>query len=257
MRLVWRADRAAICELVLLLEGFEEARALAVKCAAFYDTAPGLCRYADPDVSLDIWGFRGLMVFVSKLGDIRRSSPNTAEPKLVMKAVEALHASQLAEGDALAFSEYTKDLFAVRFAGKKTVTEDDEEALAQEEEAERKGAYNQATEDCSLWPHDELTNYAMALDELMIMRRGIVVVGRPGSAKSTIVKVTHAAKVNLDPETKVKMVHVCPNALAGDDLLGSVPAADRRTATYQYEQHATTHELDSCTTDEHWLHRGT
>ena len=51
-------------------------------------------------------------------------------------------------------------------------------------------AVNQATEDSSLWPHDELTKYAMNLDELLIMRRAVAIVGRPGCAKSTCLKVS-------------------------------------------------------------------
>ena len=57
------------------------------------------------------------MVFISKLGDVRRSSPTTPEKELVREAMQVLHEAQLAEADHLAFSEYLRDLFAVKKLG--------------------------------------------------------------------------------------------------------------------------------------------
>ena len=50
---------------------------LAAKCRALYEAAPDLMRYSD--ISRHVWGFRSLMVFIGKLGDVRRSSPTTPE----------------------------------------------------------------------------------------------------------------------------------------------------------------------------------
>ena len=55
----------------------QASKELAAKCRALYEAAPDLMRYSD--ISRHVWGFRGLMVFIGKLGDVRRSSPTTPE----------------------------------------------------------------------------------------------------------------------------------------------------------------------------------
>ena len=80
-----------------------------------------------------------------------------------------------------------------------TAAPGDEEVAVDQELAQM---VNQTTEDISLWPHEELTGYVLKLDELLAMRRGVVLVGSPGCAKTTCIKVLHASKKLTDPEAR-------------------------------------------------------
>ena len=104
----------SVVQLKLLQEGFLEHVSLAPKVVAAFEALPSVAT-ALPAHSVGSgrksWGLPALVPFLSAAGAVKRTSPEVAEPKLVIEVMCSLLLPQLRECDQLAATTFLRDLF--------------------------------------------------------------------------------------------------------------------------------------------------
>lgn len=104
----------AILSLKLLQEGFEDYTLLAAKLRLVFESLPSAALQS-PSLGVGLgeqaWGLPQLMPFVVAAGVLKRTSPEVAEPRLLMECLVNLVGIQVRSADALAFKTLIRDVF--------------------------------------------------------------------------------------------------------------------------------------------------
>eukprot|EP00906_Rhabdomonas_costata_P001229 RCo001932 len=236
LKLLFRAvamtvpDTGLICEVELYSEGFVEAKPLGKKLVEAFN----LCRDLLSQQQHYDWGLRALKMILKTAGSMKRAerriamspptSPDKAPPPLsdkdtfkaeceiVMKASRVNTLSKLTFEDAVRFNEIMADVFP----GVGIVDISNEDLL-------------QAIRDCmgamKLQVIDSQINKIMQLNEAMLQRMGVCVVGPSGSGKSTLIKCLQKAYARLGQPIPMRVMN--PKAMPRQQLLGFMDADTR------------------------------
>ena len=220
-----RPDNELIAEVMLLSDGYVHARRLGKKLVALFTLAEQLL---SKQQHYD-WGLRALKVVLTVAGELKhqqsgggqdatgpatdaRASDESVrdEAALVVLAARDATKPKLAMEDDALFDELLADIFSgVQAAG---LT--DAEGLGD--------AVRNAMADMGLEASDAQAAKVMQLHGACAQRIGVILVGPPGSGKSTLWKVLRAAYARLSRDAEPTVHCINPKAVPRTQLLGNL-----------------------------------
>jgi dynein heavy chain, axonemal len=188
---------------MLMSEGFQKARTLAIKFVTLYQLSSELL---SKQFHYD-WGLRAVKSVLRVAGMLKRGEPQLDEAQILMRALRDFNTPKIPAHDTAIFLRLIADLFM----GLEVPTKVDETLKA-------KCARAAAAQ--GLQKDDTFLNKTVQFQELLDVRHSVMLLGPTGCAKSTIWK-TLAAAHNMD---KAKKSCVCetvnPKSVSGDELYG-------------------------------------
>ena len=215
-----RPDLRPICENMLMSEGFQNARGLAIKFVTLYQLSSELL---SKQFHYD-WGLRAVKSVLRVAGMLKRGEPHLDEAQILMRALRDFNTPKIPAHDLPIFLRLINDLFV----GMEDVPPKVNETLRDKVVLAAKLKKYQAD--------DTFVLKACQLQELLDVRHSVMLLGPAGSAKTAIWK-TLAAAHNLDSHSgsfgriglgsaDEKRSQVCvyetvnPKAVSGDELYG-------------------------------------
>jgi len=186
-------------------EGFQTARALAIKFVTLYQLSSELL---SKQFHYD-WGLRAVKSVLRVAGMLKRGEPELDEAQILMRALRDFNTPKIPAHDTPIFLRLIGDLFMGLDVPPKV-----NEALKEKIVRAAKGK--------ALQTDDIFVLKTAQFQELLDVRHSVMLLGPTGCAKTTIWR-TLAAAHNLDKEEKR---HTCiyetvnPKAVSGDELYG-------------------------------------
>ncbi len=198
-----RPDLKPICENMLMSEGFQTARDLAIQFVTLYELSSDLL---SKQFHYD-WGLRAVKSVLRVAGMLNRGEPQLDEGQILMRVLRDFNTPKIPHHDTPIFLRLIADLFV----GLEVPVKQDQTLKAMCARA--------ATED-GLQADEMFLNRVVQFQELLDVRHSVMLLGPAGCWKTTIWK-TLAAAHNLDKPKKI-CVHetVNPKAVSGDELYG-------------------------------------
>jgi dynein heavy chain len=197
-------DLEQICEIMLLSEGFDTAKALAKKMTVLYKLArEQLSKQHHYD-----FGLRALKSVLVMAGSLKRGSPDMPESLTLMRALRDMNLPKFVFADVPLFLGLVSDLFPgldcprVRYP-----------SFNDQVEKELASAGLKVMTD----PGDQVDKIVQ-LYETMLTRHTTMVVGQTGGGKSTIINTLAKAQTSLGLATKLFTIN--PKAIPISELYG-------------------------------------
>ena len=201
-------DLVLICENMLMAEGFTEAKVLASK---FYSLYSLLRELLSKQGHYD-WGLRAIKSVLVVAGSFKRAEPDLPEQGLLCRALRDFNIPKIVKQDEVIFFGLLGDLFPGIDPPRKIdpVLED---------------AVSVACVKKGLDPDPLFRLKVVQLDELLVIRHCVFVMGPAAAAKSQCWLTLQAARVELKRKTKV--VDLDPKAVTPEELYGYIHPASR------------------------------
>ncbi|BHF75205.1 Dynein heavy chain 9, axonemal [Sparganum proliferum] len=201
-------DFELICEIMLVAEGFQDARLLARKFITLYQ----LCKELLSKQDHYDWGLRAIKSVLVVAGALRRGDPKRPENQVLMRALRDFNIPKMVAEDMPVFMGLIGDLFPGLDVPRKR-------DLAFEKEV------RQATLDLKLQPEDNFVLKTVQLEELLVVRHSVFILGNAGTGKSMVWRALHRTNANL--KLKPVAVDLDPKAVSNDELFGAISSATR------------------------------
>ncbi|MES1912723.1 MAG: hypothetical protein MHM6MM_004949 [Cercozoa sp. M6MM] len=209
-------DRAIICEIILMSQGFASARDLANRLVSLYNLS-------DQTLAKRIfydWGLRSLKSVLQEAGEIRRAtavSDVDGETRALLVALQRQIFPKFPPIDRKVFTGLVNDLFAVKGHTKRI--ESKQPTLQGVLEADFKHRVDSRTSQLQL-------SRIMALRDVMTARHSTVILGPTKSAKSVVIqKLASAMKAAFD--THVSITALNPKSISLPELYGVLNSTTR------------------------------
>lgn len=205
-----RPDLRLICENMLMSEGFQTARALAIKFVTLYQLSSELL---SKQFHYD-WGLRAVKSVLRVAGMLKRGEPRLEEAQILMRALRDFNTPKIPANDTPIFLRLISDLF-IGMEVERKVNNDLKLKVAR------------AASQCKYQPDEMFLLKTCQFQELLDVRHSVMLLGPTGCAKTSIWK-TLAAAHNLDKDEKR---HTCiyetvnPKSVTGDELYGYMTLA--------------------------------
>nr|XP_051708760.1 dynein axonemal heavy chain 11 isoform X1 [Oryctolagus cuniculus] len=201
-------DTELICEIMLLAEGFVEARSLARKFITLYT----LCKELLSKQDHYDWGLRAIKSVLVIAGSLRRADKNRPEDQVLMRALRDFNMPKIVTDDIPVFLGLVSDLFPALDVSRR-----------RKPHLEQK--IRQSTLELHLQPEESFILKVLQLEELLTVRHSVFVVGNAGTGKSKILRTLNRTYVNL--EQKPVWNDLNPKAVTTDELFGFIHPATR------------------------------
>ena len=203
-----RPDLKPICENMLMSEGFQSARTLAIKFVTLYELSSELL---SKQFHYD-WGLRAVKSVLRVAGMLKRAEPNLEEEKVLMRALRDFNTPKIPSHDTPIFLRLIADLFIGVDVQSKV-----DESLRQK--------CVTVCQNQGLQHDDSFILKVCQFQELLDVRHSVMLLGSAGCAKTTIWQ-TLAACWNLEKEKKVCVYEtINPKAVTSDELYGYMTLA--------------------------------
>ncbi|XP_071376580.1 dynein axonemal heavy chain 11 [Centroberyx affinis] len=201
-------DFELICEIMLVAEGFIDARLLARKFISLYT----LCKELLSKQDHYDWGLRAIKSVLVVAGSLKREDRSTPEEQVLMRALRDFNLPKIMTSDVPIFLGLISDLFPLLDVPRKR-------------DPELENAVRQSVSELHLQPEENFILKVTQLEELLAVRHSVFVVGGPGTGKSQILKTLHRTYANM----KMKPVwnDINPKAVTTDELFGYLHPATR------------------------------
>ena len=200
-----RPDLAIICEIMLMAEGFFEARTLAVKFITLYTLSGALL---SPQPHYD-WGLRAVRSVLVVAGVLKRATPEQPEEQVLMRALRDFNTPKIPAWDIPIFMRLMADLFPAYIDITPIVVDEDLKKKAQE-----------CSVAAGLSPHPQLVAKVIQFQELLDVRHSVMLLG-PGGCGKTVVWETLLDCLNVGHSKRVAIAEVVnPKAITVDELYG-------------------------------------
>uniref|UniRef100_A0A9L0SQL6 Dynein axonemal heavy chain 17 n=1 Tax=Equus caballus TaxID=9796 RepID=A0A9L0SQL6_HORSE len=202
-------DFELICEIMLVAEGFLEARLLARKFITLYTLCvltavhPTLC----PQDHYD-WGLRAIKSVLVVAGSLKRGDPSRAEDQVLMRALRDFNIPKIVTDDLPVFMGLIGDLFPALDVPRK-----------------RDLNFEKSVVELKLQAEDSFVLKVVQLEELLQVRHSVFVIGNAGSGKSQVLRSLNKTYQNL--KRKPVAVDLDPKAVTCDELFGIINPATR------------------------------
>uniref|UniRef100_A0A8D3BSR6 AAA+ ATPase domain-containing protein n=1 Tax=Scophthalmus maximus TaxID=52904 RepID=A0A8D3BSR6_SCOMX len=201
-------DFELICEIMLVAEGFIDARLLGRKFISLYT----LCKELLSKQDHYDWGLRAIKSVLVVAGSLKREDRNRPEEQVLMRALRDFNLPKIVTSDVPIFLGLISDLFPQLDVPRKR-------------DPELENAVRQSVSELRLQPEENFILKVTQLEELLAVRHSVFVVGGPGTGKSQILKTLHRTYANM----KMKPVwnDINPKAVTTDELFGYLHPATR------------------------------
>ncbi|XP_038108194.1 dynein beta chain, ciliary isoform X2 [Culex quinquefasciatus] len=201
-------DFELICEIMLVAEGFQEARLLARKFITLYT----LCKELLSKQDHYDWGLRAIKSVLVVAGSLKRSDRERPEDQVLMRALRDFNIPKIVTDDVPVFMGLIGDLFPALDVPRKRSP--DFERLI------RKSAF-----ELKLQPEDNFILKVVQLEELFAVRHSVFIVGFAGTGKSQVWKTLF--KTYQNQKRKPHFNDLDPKAVTNDELFGIINPATR------------------------------
>ncbi|KOC63714.1 Dynein beta chain, ciliary [Habropoda laboriosa] len=201
-------DFELICEIMLVAEGFQDARILARKFITLYT----LCKELLSKQDHYDWGLRAIKSVLVVAGSLKRGDPGRPEEQVLMRALRDFNIPKVVSDDLPVFMGLIADLFPALDVPRKR-------------DVEFEKMVKQAAADLLLQPEDGFILKVVQLEELLEVRHSVFIVGTAGSGKTQVWKTLFRTYQNM----KRKPVYndLNPKAVTNDELFGIINPATR------------------------------
>uniref|UniRef100_A0A2I2YF97 Dynein axonemal heavy chain 17 n=1 Tax=Gorilla gorilla gorilla TaxID=9595 RepID=A0A2I2YF97_GORGO len=201
-------DFELICEIMLVAEGFLEARLLARKFITLY----ALCKELLSKQDHYDWGLRAIKSVLVVAGSLKRGEPSRAEDQVLMRALRDFNIPKIVTDDLPVFMGLIGDLFPALDVPRKR-------------DLNFEKIIKQSIVELRLQAEDSFVLKVVQLEELLQVRHSVFVVGNAGSGKSQVLKSLNKTYQNL--KRKPVAVDLDPKAVTCDELFGIINPATR------------------------------
>ena len=201
-------DFNAICEIMLMAEGFIEAKLLSRKFVTLYSLNKELLSKQD---HYD-WGLRAVKSVLVVAGSLKRADPEVPEEHVLMRALRDFNTPKIVTEDMPVFMGLINDLFPKCDIPRKR-NEQLEETI------------KKATVELGLQTEESYILKVVQLDELLAVRHSVFIIGGGGAGKTQIWKTLAKAYTNSGNKTVVSDLN--PKTTSNDELYGYISPATR------------------------------
>ncbi|KAL0281201.1 UNVERIFIED_CONTAM: hypothetical protein PYX00_002260 [Menopon gallinae] len=201
-------DFELICEIMLVAEGFQEARILARKFITLYT----LCKELLSKQDHYDWGLRAIKSVLVVAGSLKRGDPGRPEEEVLMRALRDFNIPKIVTDDVPVFMGLIGDLFPALDVPRKR-------------DLEFERTVKQAALDLLLQPEDNFILKVVQLEELLEVRHSVFVVGTAGTGKTEVWKTLYKTYQNM--KRKPIFNDLNPKAVTNDELFGIINPATR------------------------------
>ncbi|XP_066570660.1 dynein axonemal heavy chain 11 [Amia ocellicauda] len=201
-------DIELICEIMLVAEGFLDARLLARKFITLYT----LCKELLSKQDHYDWGLRAVKSVLVVAGSLRRGDKNRPEDQVLMRALRDFNLPKIVTDDVPIFMGLIGDLFPALDVPRKR-------------DPEFEQMVKQSTLHLRLQPEESFILKVVQLEELLAVRHSVFVVGNAGTGKSQILKTLNKTYSNL--KRRPVWNDLNPKAVTTGELFGFIHPATR------------------------------
>ena len=201
-------DFDLISEIMLVAEGFTEARLLARKFITLYT----LCRELLSKQDHYDWGLRAIKSVLVVAGSLRRGDRERPEDQVLIRALRDFNTPKIVTDDLPVFMGLIGDLFPALDVPRKRDMDFEKQI-------------KQATVDMKLQPEDGFILKVVQLQELFEVRHSVFIVGNAGTGKSQIWK--GLSRTYYNQKKKPMTVDLNPKAVTNDELFGIINPTTR------------------------------
>ena len=201
-------DLRLICEIMLVAEGFLEARSLSRKFITLYK----LCKELLSKQDHYDWGLRAIKSVLVVAGSLKRSDRERPEEQVLMRALRDFNLPKIVADDNPVFLGLISDLFPNLDVPRKR-------------DLEFEKAVKHAACDLKLQPEENFIMKIVQLDELLFVRHSVFIVGDAGTGKTQMWKTLFRTYQNQ--KKKPVFTDLNPKAVTNDELYGIINPATR------------------------------
>ncbi|XP_057215442.1 dynein heavy chain 9, axonemal [Triplophysa rosa] len=201
-------DFELICEIMLVAEGFIEARLLARKFITLYQ----LCKELLSKQDHYDWGLRAIKSVLVVAGSLKRGDPDRPEDQVLMRALRDFNIPKIVTDDMPVFMGLIGDLFPALDVPRKR-------------DMDFEKFVKQSVLDLKLQAEDNFVLKMVQLEELLAVRHSVFVVGNAGTGKSQVLKSLYKTYQNM--KRRPVWADLNPKAVTNDELFGIINPATR------------------------------
>ncbi|XP_054702769.1 dynein axonemal heavy chain 9 isoform X1 [Grus americana] len=201
-------DFELICEIMLVAEGFIEARALARKFITLYQ----LCKELLSKQDHYDWGLRAIKSVLVVAGSLKRGDPERPEDQVLMRSLRDFNIPKIVTDDVPVFMGLIGDLFPALDVPRKR-------------DLNFESFVRQAVLDLRLQAEDNFVLKVVQLEELLTVRHSVFVVGNAGTGKSQVMRSLN--KTYQIMKRRPVWTDLNPKAVTNDELFGIINPATR------------------------------
>ncbi|XP_026835009.1 dynein beta chain, ciliary isoform X2 [Drosophila erecta] len=201
-------DFALISEIMLVAEGFQEARLLARKFITLYT----LCKELLSKQDHYDWGLRAIKSVLVVAGALRRDDRQRPEDQVLMRALRDFNIPKIVTDDVPVFMGLIGDLFPALDVPRKR-------------NPEFEAVIKRSALDLKLQPEDGFILKIVQLEELFAVRHSVFIIGFAGTGKSEVWKTLN--KTYQNQKRKPHYNDLNPKAVTNDELFGIVNPSTR------------------------------
>ncbi|NXH56730.1 DYH9 protein, partial [Rhabdornis inornatus] len=201
-------DFELICEIMLVAEGFLEARALARKFITLYQ----LCKELLSKQDHYDWGLRAIKSVLVVAGSLKRADPGRPEEQVLMRSLRDFNIPKMVTEDVPVFLGLIGDLFPALDVPRKR-------------DLRFEAVVKEAVLELRLQPDDNFVLKVVQLEELLSVRHSVFVVGAAGTGKSQVLRSLHKSYQRM--KRRPVWTDLNPKAVTNDELFGIINPATR------------------------------
>ncbi|NXH39972.1 DYH17 protein, partial [Dicaeum eximium] len=202
-------DFELICEIMLVAEGFLDARLLARKFITLYT----LCKELLSKQDHYDWGLRAIKSVLVVAGSLKRGDPGSAEDQVLMRALRDFNIPKIVTDDLPVFLGLIGDLFPALDVPRKR-------------DLNFEKIIREAVLELRLQAEENFVLKVVQLEELLQVRHSVFVVGNAGCGKSQVVLKSLNKTYKMMKRRPVTM-DLDPKAVTCDELFGIIHPATR------------------------------
>ncbi|XP_035168476.1 LOW QUALITY PROTEIN: dynein heavy chain 17, axonemal [Oxyura jamaicensis] len=201
-------DFELICEIMLVAEGFIDAKLLARKFITLYT----LCKELLSKQDHYDWGLRAIKSVLVVAGSLKRGDPGRAEDQVLMRALRDFNVPKIVTDDLPVFMGLIGDLFPALDVPRKR-------------DLNFEKIIKQSVLELKLQAEESFVLKVVQLEELLQVRHSVFVIGNAGCGKSQVLRSLNKTYRNM--KQKPVTVDLDPKAVTCDELFGIIHPATR------------------------------